>query len=253
MLTCEVQGESCVGERTTFGLVGWATARRRRAGGFSLIELLVVVAIVAILASLLFPMLKMAKESANAAVCMNSLRQVCASTLMYAQDYNGYTAEAYTIPDDRTWAYKMKQAGYIPGSGKDFTGWGCPSRPTNPGWTWYDAMWRVYGRYRDTTPAEPSAWPQGNMGTIMIYRFSTPSRAIIYGDAMNTGLIIDQNYCAFEDRVLAGTSDYVYLGHNASANIGFVDGHVAGCGKSALRSLDVQGGYDKRSRSLVNF
>ena len=54
--------------------------------GFTLVELLVVVAIVAILASLLLPALSRAKERGRRAVCLSNLSQILKACTMYAMD-----------------------------------------------------------------------------------------------------------------------------------------------------------------------
>jgi prepilin-type N-terminal cleavage/methylation domain-containing protein/prepilin-type processing-associated H-X9-DG protein len=54
--------------------------------GFTLVELLVVIALIATLAGLLLPTLGRAKESGRAAVCLSNLHQIGLALQMYAQD-----------------------------------------------------------------------------------------------------------------------------------------------------------------------
>jgi prepilin-type N-terminal cleavage/methylation domain-containing protein/prepilin-type processing-associated H-X9-DG protein len=97
--------------------------------GFTLVELLVVVAIIAILLALLMPAVQKAKDSAKAAACASNMRQCGIEVQMYATENTDLLPEA---------------SGYIAGSG-----YGLTSRPlfilflnSNPGTNYVaDATW----------------------------------------------------------------------------------------------------------------
>jgi len=58
------------------------------AGGFTLVELLVVVAIIALLAAILFPVFGRAREKARQTTCISNLKQLGMAFAMYTQDYD---------------------------------------------------------------------------------------------------------------------------------------------------------------------
>ncbi len=58
--------------------------------GFTLVELLVVIAVIAILAALLLPVLQEAIEKAKQATCMANLKQLGVALYMYENDNNGF-------------------------------------------------------------------------------------------------------------------------------------------------------------------
>ncbi|MGE5205675.1 MAG: prepilin-type N-terminal cleavage/methylation domain-containing protein, partial [Chlamydiota bacterium] len=67
----------------------------RRAKGFSLIELLIVVAIILIIAAIAIPNLLRARISANEASAVSSIRTIQQAELSYTTSYpnNGYAAQ----------------------------------------------------------------------------------------------------------------------------------------------------------------
>ncbi len=60
--------------------------RQSRGGGFTLVEMLVVVAIIAILASIMFPVFSRARAAARKAACASNLRQIGTAFELYVSD-----------------------------------------------------------------------------------------------------------------------------------------------------------------------
>ena len=63
-------------------------SRKKAAGAFTLVELLVVMALIAILAALLLPALGRSKESARATVCLGHLHQIGIGLQIYVSENN---------------------------------------------------------------------------------------------------------------------------------------------------------------------
>jgi len=71
--------------------------------GFSLVELLVVLAVIGILAALLLPAVSRAKSAAGRAACTGNLHQINLATRMYAEDH----ADAIPYTNEIYFAYKQ--------------------------------------------------------------------------------------------------------------------------------------------------
>lgn len=90
----------CSGNRKTSG---WR--------GFTLIEILVVVAIISVLAAILFPVFARARENARRAACLSNMKQLGLGIMQYAQDfdesfpYHGNTTSGFNGYDSAANAY----------------------------------------------------------------------------------------------------------------------------------------------------
>ena len=60
---------------------------KRSTRGFTVLELLIVIAIICVVAALLLPVLGKSKAKARDTYCLNNLRQLGIAVVAYAQDY----------------------------------------------------------------------------------------------------------------------------------------------------------------------
>src|SRR5712692_3803377 len=81
--------------------------------GFTLLELLVVIAVIAILAALLFPGLGRAKAKAQRTACMNNLRQINLGVRMYADDSSDAFPAATNRPPGVFLGYTKLMKSYV--------------------------------------------------------------------------------------------------------------------------------------------
>lgn len=90
------------GKNHTLG--GLAACPASARPGFTLVELLVVLAIIAVVASLLLPALARAREAAHATRCTSNLRQLGLATQLYWDDY-ARTFSERTVRTNGGWRY----------------------------------------------------------------------------------------------------------------------------------------------------
>lgn len=70
---------------------------RRKSGGFTLIELMIVIAIIAILAAILVPNFIRARAQGQLTACKSNLKNIGTAAEMYSTDWSGKYSGNYTL------------------------------------------------------------------------------------------------------------------------------------------------------------
>jgi prepilin-type N-terminal cleavage/methylation domain-containing protein/prepilin-type processing-associated H-X9-DG protein len=174
-------------------------ARRGSSRGFTLIELMVVVAVIAILAALLLGSVQGAIQSANAAKCSGNLRNIGAALIQYATDNNNCLPQRYYAAQDSGYA-----AIILPYVGNNPAVFICPSL-ADPDWP--------------EQPAYGMNWYYDNANILTVQNMSQTILATDTSGPEGRGSNrADQN--SGDPGELASTR------HRGEANYLFFDGHV---------------------------
>ena len=88
--------------------------RASRARGFTLVEIMIVIAIIALLAAIAIPNLLRAVGQSQASACINNLRQIDSAVQQFSVAAGKHVGDIITYPDDLTPYIKLTKAGSIP-------------------------------------------------------------------------------------------------------------------------------------------
>jgi len=113
--------------------------------GFTMVELMIVIAIIAVLASIIMPKMTGARNRSTIAACKGNLRQIATAMEMYANENNGnYIPTSYSLPAN----FCFSNSCYLVSAGYMKSGPKCPYlSPLRSNQPYYWLVWYGGGNF----------------------------------------------------------------------------------------------------------
>jgi len=214
------------------------------ASGFTLIELVVVMATVGVLAAILASAMPAARAAAGGAACRSNLRQLAAANLAYAVDHGRFVAAASDIEGANSIRWhgvregrsfngaKGPLAEYLGGGGASAWVRRCPGfRPEAEG---FEAACGGYG-YNALGVGSEVCLPEGGGTTVGMrpQAIGHPAATVMFADAAflkgsgPKARLIEYSF-AEPPRFASGATPWpsIHFRHRGKANVAWCDGHV---------------------------
>ena len=224
--------------------------------GFTLIEMLVVLAVLSIIAALLFPVFARARERARQATCASNLRQIGMAAMQYIGDNDGRLFNVTPYADDfgsvTHWSHCTHQT---PGSEevrvdtgcgplgpflKSAAVWRCPSASGLKAATYYDQVPPAYGLN----------WAYSRMEhdqerPVALAQAEAPAETIFAADSAVYNTVYSSSAPSWSAYVYLPSehASSVHGRHSGMVNVLWLDGHVTArrpvAPDAARRSLNI--------------
>lgn len=222
-----------------------ATRSRSRwiRGGWTITEMLVVMAILVVLAALAMGLFNRTRTSARSAVCMSNVKQVGMALLMHAAENRNKLIPLQPAENPKTgkrppvWTVQLALAGYLTewdGKGKAPCGtgvWTCPE---------CDFMSVAYGGYGVVEDAifvyeEKSPIGVSEMGSLRLDLLANPAKTWLVGDATANASNPKKGWYAIWSRPARWSDHGPAARHGGRVNVCMADGHVENLGVAEIR------------------